>query len=265
MPHIDVNGLNMFYEEVGDGDEPLLFISGLGANRSRWEPITPYFDKYKCFIFDNRGVGRTDVPPGPYTMEQLGHDTAGLIEKLGIGPVKAMGWSMGGVVMQSLLIDHPETVSRAAMVSTLPCYTNIQHAWLDAGLTLRAAGVDPVVLGASGQPWGFTPYMVTDHDALFRMLKMARDDPEPTSNEGYAAQAQGIRTFDRRSELSGVQTPTLVLVGAEDVLTPPAQSIEIAERMPNAKLQILPRGGHAMMVEFPQRTTRAVKNFLAAG
>jgi 3-oxoadipate enol-lactonase len=262
MPHVDINGLNMYYEIHGTGD-PLVFISGLGANRARWEPMLPFFDKYQCIIFDNRGVGRTDVPPGPYTMEQLGHDTAGLIEHLGVGPAKVVGWSMGGVVLQSLLIDHPEVVSRAAMVSTLPYYTDIQQAWLDASLALRAAKVDPVVQGVSGAPWGFTAYTLMDHDQLFRMLKMGRDDPEPTSEEGFRAQAQGIRTFNRLEELATVATPTLVLVGAEDILTPPSQSIEIAEKLQNATLQILPRGSHVMFVEYTQRTARAVKNFLS--
>jgi 3-oxoadipate enol-lactonase len=263
MPHVDVNGLKMYYEEVGTG-EPLLLISGLGATRMSWATVTPVLkDTYRCITFDNRGVGRTEVTPGPYTIKQMADDTAALINLLGIGPVNTVGWSMGGVILQSLLIDHPEVVNKAVMLSTLPSYTDVQHAWLDGLLALRQAGVDPVVLGTIGMPWGFTPYAVTDHVALFEMIKLSRQDPEPTSYEGFAAQAQAIREFDRRPELSGVQTETLVLVGAEDVLTPPSQSIEISERMPNATLNVLPRGSHGMIIEFPTPTIGAIARFLA--
>jgi 3-oxoadipate enol-lactonase len=259
----DSAGVKLHYEITGSGPE-LLLIAGLGANRNSWAPVLPRLsERHTCITFDNRGAGLSDVPPGPYTIEQMSDDTAALIGHLGLGPVAAVGWSMGGVILQSLLIDHPGAVSRAVLLSTLPCYTNVQHAWLDGLLALRAAGVDPVVLGAAGIPWGFTAYTLADHDAAFAALQLGSEDPERTSNAGFAAQAQAIRVFDRRAELHKVSAPALVLVGAEDVLTQPSQAIEIAGLIPGARLAVLPRGSHGMIVEFPGPALAAIEEFLA--
>jgi 3-oxoadipate enol-lactonase len=263
MGEFDSAGVKLHYEVTGSGPE-LLLIAGLGANRNSWVPVLPQLrERHTCITFDNRGAGRSDVPPGPYTIEQLAGDTAALIDHLEVGPVPAVGWSMGGVILQSLLIDHPGAVSRAVLLSTLPSYTDVQHAWLDGLLALRAAGVDPVVLGAAGIPWAFTAHTLVNHPVAYAALKLGSEDSEPTSNAGFAAQAQAIRVFDRRAELPAITTPTLVLVGAEDVLTPPSQAIEIAERIPGARLVVLPRGSHGLIVEFPAPTLAAIEEFLA--
>jgi 3-oxoadipate enol-lactonase len=263
MGQFDSAGVKLHYEITGSGPE-LLLIAGLGANRNAWAAVLPQLrERHTCITFDNRGSGRSDVPGGPYTIEQMSDDTSALIEHLGIGPVPAVGWSMGGVILQSLLIDHPDSVSRAVLLSTLPCYTDVQHAWLDGLLALRAANADPITLGAAGIPWGFTAYTLVDHSAAYAALKLASEDPEPTSDAGFAAQAQAIRTFDRRAELHTITTPTLVLVGAEDVLTPPSQAVEIAERIPGSRLVVLPRGSHGMINEFPGPVLAAIEEFLA--
>lgn len=263
MPHVTVNGISLYYKEAGAGP-PLLLISGLGASHSRYAPVVPVLSpRYRVITFDNRGTGQSAVPPGPYRIEDLAADTAALIDHLGTGPVAAVGWSMGGVVLQSLLIDYPDRFSAAVLLSTLPSYTDLQHPWLDALLTLRQAGADPVALGTIGLPWSFTPYTLTDHVKVRQMVELAAKDPRPTSYEGYAAQAHAIRTFDRRHELGRIRTPTLVLVGAEDVLTPPSQSIDMARRIPGAELVILPRGSHGMLMEFPGPTLQAIETFLS--
>jgi len=262
MAEFDSAGVKLHYEITGSGPE-LLLISGLGASRKSWLPVLPQLsERHTCITFDNRGAGLSDVPPGPYTIEQMSDDTAALLAHLGTGPVPAVGWSMGGVILQALLLDHPDTVSRAVLLSTLPSYTDVQHAWLDGLLALRAAGVDPVVLGTSGIAWGFTPYTLTDHTAVYAALQLGAADPEATSAAGFAAQAAAIRVFDRRPELSAITTPVLVLVGAEDVLTPPSQSLEIAERISGSRLVVLPRGGHGMVVEFPNPVLAAIEGFL---
>ena len=262
MPHVDSNGVSLHYEVSGEGP-PLLLVAGLGGNRNSWLAVLPELaSRHRVIVFDNRGTGQSDVPDGPYSMDELAADTAGLIDALGTGPIPAVGWSMGGIILQAMLLDWPDRLSAAVLLSTLPSYTAAQHPWLDAVLALREAGVDPVAVGAIGAAWTFTPYYLTDHDRLRHMLELGAKDPEPTSYKGFAAQAAGIRVFDRRAELPRVTTPTHVLVGAEDVLTPPSQSAEIASLIPGATLEILPRGGHAMIVEYPAATLRAIEGFL---
>lgn len=262
MPHVNVNGIRLSYAEEGSGP-PLLLISGLGANRLSWAPVVALLkDVFRCITFDNRGTGESDVPAGPYTMDLLADDAAGLIDALGLGQVNAVGWSMGGSVLQSLLIRHGGKLQRAVLLSTLPAYTELQHRWLDAGLALRRAGLDPLVTGVMGMPWGMTGRLLADHDKAFAAAKLGAQNPFPTSLAGFEAQAQGIRVYDARPGLPSITTPTLVLVGAEDVLTPVHQSVEIASLIPGAKLRVLPRGGHAMAVEYADDTAGAIRSFL---
>ena len=262
MPDVSVNGVRIHYEEEGDGP-PLLLISGLGANRLSWLPVLPHLrDAFRCVTFDNRGTGQSDVPPGPYTIGELADDAAALIERLDLAPVAAVGWSMGGSILQSLLINHGDTIRRAVLLSTLPSYTEIQHRWLDASLTLRRAGIDPLALGIIGMPWGLTPRALADHGSAFRAAELAARNPYPTSLAGFEAQAHAVRAYDSRTRLPEVAVPTMVLVGAEDVLTPVHQSVEIAELIPGARLVVMPRGGHAMAIEYAEDTARAIRAFL---
>ncbi len=262
MPHIKLDAFDLFYEVVGEGP-PLLLLSGLGASRLGFAPVVPALARrYRVITCDNRGTGRSGVPPGPYSIEQMATDATALIEHLGVGPVAALGWSLGGTIVQSLLIDHPELLTAAVLLSTLPCYSELQHCWLDSVLAFRRMGIDPLLAATAGAPWIFTPSTLTDHDRALRIVRLRADGPEATSDEAFEAQAVAIRTFDRRAELATVTTPTLVLVGAEDVLTPPRQSIEIAQCIGHATLEVLPRGGHGMLLEYPNPTLGAINSFL---
>jgi len=262
VPHITLDAFDLFYEVVGEG-APLLLLSGLGASRLGFAPVVPALARrYRVITCDNRGTGRSGVPPGPYSIDQMAADAAALIERLDVGPVAVLGWSLGGTIVQSLLIDHPELLTAAVLLSTLPCYSELQHCWLDGVLALRRMDIDPLLAATAGAPWIFTPSTLADHDRAMRILRGRAGDPEPTSAEGFEAQAAAIRVFDRRAELATVTTPTLVLVGAEDVLTPPRQSIEIARCIPHATLEVLPRGGHGMLLEYPKPTLGAINSFL---
>lgn len=262
MATAPVNGTSLHYDVRGEGP-PLLLVSGLGASSSAWAAVVPRLvADHTVITVDNRGTGRSAVPPGPYAIDDLADDTAALVEHLGLGPVAAVGWSLGGSVLQSMLIRHGHHLRRAVLLNAFPSYTPVQDAWLDCGLALRRAGVDPVAIALTGMPWGFTGRMLADHDAAAAQAELLRQDPHPTTLAGFEAQAAGLRVYDSRPGLPGATTPTLVLAGAEDVLTPVAQSVEMAALLPNAVLQVLPRGGHGMVVEYPDDTLAAITAFL---
>lgn len=241
----------------------MLLIAGLGLNSLVWAAVVPRLrEGFTVITFDNRGTGRSDVPPGPYAIDDLADDTAALVDRLGLGPVSAVGWSLGGSVLQSLLVRHADTVSRAVLLNAFPSYTAVQDAWLDAGLALRRSELDPVAISIHGLPWSFTPRLLGDHTAAAAQAELAAENPYPTTLAGFEAQAAGLRIYDSRPQLPQARTPTLVLAGAEDVLTPVAQSAEMAELMPAATLQVLPRGGHAMVLEYPDDTVAAITAYL---
>jgi 3-oxoadipate enol-lactonase len=265
MPTTTVNDVTLHYDVEGSGP-PLLLIAGLGSSSLAWAAAVPRLrEGFTVVTFDNRGTGRSDVPPGPYAIDDLADDAAALVDHLGVGPVAAVGWSLGGSVLQSMLIRHARVLSKAVLLNAFPSYTAIQDGWLDAGLAVRRAGVDPVAIGMSGMPWAFTPRLLSDHVTAAAQAELARKDPHPTTLAGFEAQAAGLRIYDSRPDLPSAMTYTLVLVGAEDVLTPVSQSVEIAELMPNATLQVLPRGGHGMLLEYPDDTLGAITAFLGRG
>ena len=264
MATIEVDGVTLHHEVRGSG-APLLLISGLGQSSAVWAPVLPLLqDRFTCVTVDNRGTGRSSVPAGPYRIDDMADDVAGLLGHLDLGPVDVVGWSLGGSVLQSLLIRHGERVRRAVLLSAFPSYTGVQHAWLDAGLALRRSGLDPVSIAVQGMAWGYTPRALCDHEAVVRQAARLRDDPWPTPLAGYEAQAAGLREYASQAGLPGVDIPTLVLTGAEDVLTPVDQAVEMAELLPRGTLQVLPRGGHGMVLEYPEDTLRAVIRFLTS-
>ena len=262
MASATVNGVKLHYDIEGEGP-PLLLIAGLGASSSAWATVKPLLtSRFTCITFDNRGTGRSATPPGPYTIDQMADDTAGLIRQLRLGPVMAVGWSLGGSVLQGLLIRNGDLVSRAVLLSAFPSYTELQHGWLDCLITLRRSDTSPAAQAMFGMAWGFTAKMLFDHGLAAAGAKAGAALPYPTSVAGFEAQAHGLRRYDSRPLLGTVKTPTLVLVGAEDILTPPSQSVEMAQLIPNAALQVLPRGSHGMAIEYTPETVAAIVAYL---
>ena len=120
MPKVGLSGLTLYYEEQGAGP-PLVLVSGLGASHLSWAaPVTVLKGRFRCITPDNRGTGLSDTPPGPYTIDAMADDMAELISHLGVAPVRVVGWSLGGSVVQSLLIRHRELVDRAVLVAAFP-------------------------------------------------------------------------------------------------------------------------------------------------
>jgi len=149
------------------------------------------------------------------------------------------------------------------LLSTLPAYTEIQHAWLNALIALRKAGADELAQSVIGLPWALTPRTLADHTKLIEFARLGLQNPYPTSAECFEWHGEAIRCYDSRAHLPEVKAPVLVLVGAEDVLTPVHQSIEMAQLIPGARLQVLPRGGHVGIFEYADDYTAAIRAFLA--
>jgi pimeloyl-ACP methyl ester carboxylesterase len=261
MPRATVNGIGINYEVEGSGP-PLVLLSGLGGNRLGSKLMVPrYADAFTTVIIDNRGTGLSDVPDGPYTIDELANDTAALIDHLGLGPVYALGVSMGASILQSLLINHGLKLRKAVLVSAFPSYTELQHVWLD-GVTAVRRLENPLMNSVMLMPWAMTARLLGDHAKAYAAAQMALKDPHPTPFKGFEAQAHGTRNYDSRARLPEVRTPTMVLVGAEDILTPTHQSVEIADLIPGAKLVVMPRGGHGIASEYLDDVAPVVRKFL---
>lgn len=258
-----VNGVDLRYEIGGEGPT-LVLISGLGQNSLAWAGVVAEFRKhFRTLVFDNRGTGQSAAPAAPWSIDDMADDTAALIAYLGLGPAAVVGWSLGGSVLQSLLIRHGDMLRCGVLLNALPNYTIVQSRWLDAQLALRRSGIPAEAVITMTLPWALSSLILSDHERTAQLADAMASNPWPTSFEGYCAQAEAIRAYDAAPDLPKVRTPALVLCGAEDILTPIAQSHQIARLIPGAELVVLGKGGHSMVVDFPQEVLRTVLPWLA--
>lgn len=265
MGTINRNGFSISYEVKGQGS-PLLLIAGLGLDSSPWtQAVEVLQEDFQCVLIDNRGTGKSDTPPGPYTIDEMADDVIAVMDDAGITRASAVGWSMGGSILQSLLSRYQDRFDKGVLLSALPYYTKVMDAWLDCLKELRASDLSAATQSMFGMPWAFTPRVLLDHDAAWAMAQMNAANPGVASNEAYEYQSTGLRNYDARPHLPNVTAEVLVLVGAEDVLTPPKQAVEMAELIPNGHLMVLPRGSHGMVLEYPDDTLGAIRNFLGQG
>lgn len=262
MPLVQLNGIERFYEETGRGD-PLLLINGIGGTSLSWEPLLPALgERFRVVTSDNRGVGRSAAPPGPYTTRQLADDAAALLAHLGVVRAPVVGSSMGGMIAQELVLAYPMLVDRLVLYGTI---ARPQRAIMDPWLTFvarMAERLDPAEVRLGWLPWLYTPAFLADPERVKAAL--AWQDPYPPPAHAIAAQAEAVRAHDALDRLSRIAAPTLVLVGVEDVVTPVYYARELAERIPGARLQVQERGGHSAIWEDPETGADALLAFLTA-
>jgi 3-oxoadipate enol-lactonase len=254
---VHVNGIDLYYEEHGSGP-PLLLIPGLSSTGFTLPALEPQF---RCISVDNRGAGRSAAPPGPYTTRLLADDAAALLEHLGIARAHVLGFSLGGLIAQELALAYPERVDHLVLNGTV---ARPNHAVFDPWLTLFVQAyekqIDPVAFNLWLLGWLVTPAFMSQLDLVAAALQ--EEDPYPASAQGVAAQADAARTHDTLDRLGQISAPTLVLVGAQDILFPVVYSQELAEGIPGATLKVLDPGGHAVLFEYADAANQALLDFL---
>ena len=263
MPKARVGDIEMFYMEAGQG-EPLVLIMGFSGDHLAWGFQLPAFaERYRVLAFDNRGAGQTDAPDDPYTTRMMAQDTAGLMDKLGIGRAHVLGVSMGGMIAQELALHHPERVRSLHLACTLArpdtYLAAVSASWrelrvrLDREASLRAIG-----------PWLFAPVTYNQRPEFVETLvQNALANPHPQTLTGFLRQGEAIRNHDTLDRLAAMRCPTLVSVAEEDILVPPRFSRELAARIPGAALHVVPGGGHVYFWEQPATFNQLSLDFLA--
>ena len=263
MPSANLNGIDLYFEESGSG-QPLLLIAGLSGNTQGWATLEPVLAKhFQVIAFDNRGAGRSSSPNGPYTTADMAQDAVALLDHLGLGRVDVIGHSMGGMIAQELALTHPERVGRLVLLATQARpNSTILEPWLDHWVQACERGEDPRGVMLFLMPWFLTPAFMANHEQVEAALTEWVNDPYPASALGLAAQAAACRSHNTFDRLARIAAPTLVLVGAEDIVTPVSCSRELAEHIPGARLQVLTNGGHIPDAEYPAEVSNALLQFL---
>lgn len=271
LQHVTVGDISVGYRVIGPlapgaaaGATPLLMIIGYSSTMDLWPPelIGALAQGRQVVVFDNRGIGETDNPMGPYPFSQMADDTAGLIEALGYQRMDVMGWSMGGQVAIDLTVRHPDVVERLVSYAGDP---GGAHAILPT----------PAVLAKLTDTSGTAEQR---GERLLKLLFTAayrETNPDywkafPTSNAIPSAEAVGLQGRAMGTwtgvwgRLKDVKAPALFVTGTDDVLTPPQNALLMTARVPGSWLARFPGAGHGLMYQDPQGLADAVDVFLAA-
>jgi 3-oxoadipate enol-lactonase len=251
-------GVRIAYEVRGSGD-PLLLMQGLGYGRWGWEPVVDAFaDEFRVLFYDNRGIGESDVPPGPYTARQLAEDAVAVLDAEGVEQTDVVGTSLGGMAAQELAIGFPERVNRLVLACTTPGgLTSHPMPQQTVELMLSAPTLPPETALRRFVENALAPGAPEELVERILALRLAN----PFDPKGWQAQAAAGAAFDALDRLSRIQAPTLVVTGTEDVVVDPRNSELLAERIPAARLERTP-GGHLFFWEDPDRLVTLVKEFL---
>jgi 3-oxoadipate enol-lactonase len=256
------DGLRLHYDVFGRrGGEPVLMIQGLGADSRGWlMQRGAIARRYRGIVFDNRGVGRSVKPVGPYDLEQMAADAVSVLDAAGFESAHVIGASMGGVLAQILAVRHPERVRSLVLACTACRHLRWRRELLEDWAELaQARGMR--AFAAENMRWLVGPRALRRFWPAFGALTpLAISAP----SHSFVAQVNAILDMDDsvRELLHTVTVPTLVLVGSQDILTPQADSEEIAELIPDSELAVVQGAAHGFMVEAFPAFNRLVLEFL---
>jgi 3-oxoadipate enol-lactonase len=253
VPRAAVRGIDLHYEVAGSGP-PVLFISGTGGDlRTKPGPFdSPLARRCTLAAYDQRGLGQSGKPDGPYTMTDYADDAAGLLDVLGWASAGVIGVSFGGMVAQELAIRHPERVDRLVLACTSPGgalgASYPLHELEDVPDEVRHPRLLELADTRCDEAWQAEhPDEVAAVLAYRRQSEdLSRSDPE--ARAGALLQLQARAGHDTRDRLPTISCPTLVCGGRYDGIAPPANSEALASRIPGAELALF-EGGHMFFIQ----------------
>jgi 3-oxoadipate enol-lactonase / 4-carboxymuconolactone decarboxylase len=240
-----------------EGAPVVMFSNSLGTTLEMWDDqAAALADRYRVLRFDTRGHGRSPVPPGPYTVDQLAGDALELLDHLSIERVSFCGLSLGGAIGMTIALRAPERIERLVLASTALEFSPAEQ-WHERAATVRAEGMDAIAPAGINR-W-FTPAAPPDVRAKFdAMLRAANPD-------GYAACCEAIAALDLRGRVDVVRLPTLTIAATDDPVTPPEKLAAIAAEIPAARSVVIDSARHIVNAEKPEFFTAVLTAFLAEG
>lgn len=262
MPIATVGDTGIYYEIHGQG-EPVVLIMGLGGGGNMWwRQVASFSNEYKVITYDHRGVGRSEKPEGPYTMQMFVDDVTGLMDNLGVEAAHVYGLSMGGMIAQQMALDKPGRV-RSLVLGATSC--GGAHSLFPSQETIHLLARIPSM--PPSEAMEATSQVILGTASLQRRQELVREIMErgtecPPSRHGMKHQMEALAYFDAYERLPEIRVPTLIMTGAEDVLMPPENSRTLASRIPGSELVFLEHAGHCFIWEVPEEADRIVLDFL---
>ena len=263
---VQANGQELYYEVHGEGP-PLVLVMGIGYDSSLWtlEQVPVLSTQFQVILVDNRDAGRSSTARQPYTIADMADDLAGLLDALGIQHSHLLGLSMGGMIALEFALRHGDRLDRLVLTGT--------------GAAPARSAVDPIQIwnwikanDPTGDVFGghqfvslFSTAFLRNHQAVRDTAALLANNPYPMSPEAYQRQAAAYLQFDALDRLTAITAPTLVIVGEQDLLTPPWIAREVADGIPDARFETIRGDGssHLLPIERPGEFNQLVLDFLS--
>ena len=267
MPKAKTNGIELYYETHGEG-KPLVLISGLGYSSWQWHKMVPLLaEKFQVITFDNRGVGQSDKPAGPYTAGMLAQDMVGLLDALKFEKAIIAGHSMGGFVAQAVALDFPQRVEKLILCSTNFGGPNHVPVTPEAMKVLTDVSSDVLTRFKNGLAVSTAPGWAEKNPAMIEEWIQWRV-ANPIEPVHYQAQmAIGLSLMPEaaafENKLSRLSVPTLILFGAHDKVVPPANADLLSKKIAGSTVVIFPDAGHFFPIEIAEAASRVITDFAA--
>ena len=253
---VRTNGQELYYEIHGDGP-PLVLVMGIGYDSSLWtlQQVPALSTRFHVVLLDNRDAGRSSRTDHPYTIADMADDVAGLLDALDIHRTHLLGLSMGAMIGMEFALRHADRLDRLVLAGP--------------GAAPARSAVDPIsswnwvkthdpsgeVFGAQQFTWLFSSAFLRNQQAVQETVALLASNPHPVEPEAYDRQAQAYLRFDALDRLGGIKAPTLVIVGEQDLLTPPWVAHEVADGIPGAGSSSSPATVHHTCCRWSAQTT----------
>lgn len=267
VQRVNAAGTTIAWAELGTGS-PLLLLNGTASPMSEWDPafLAGLASANRVIVFDYPGLGDSGVAPASWTFEHAADWIADFAARVSPDePVNVLGWSMGGFIAQQLAIRHPALIRNLVLAATNPggTKTALGPAWVQEIDSSSSSDADYLRTNypPSGRAAG-KRFLDRLSDAYDSGAYPVTETPDRTLKAMVAAEDPWLRSNDNLRQLGGIGAPTLVLDGANDLITPKSNSAVIASRIPKARLQIFPGSGHSFLFQRPEIVTGVVNRFL---
>ena len=257
MAFAELDKLKLHYELTGASGLPVLILSNsLGANLAMWEPqVSVLGSRFRLLRYDTRGHGDSSVPPGPYTIEDLGQDVLRLLDFLEIDQASFCGISMGGSTGQWLGVNASSRIHKLVLANTA-AKIGVAEVWNARIETVLKEGLESIVAGTM-ERW-FTAAFRHEHPEIVAGISSTL---RSTNLQGYVACCAAIRDADFRAVFRNISVPTLAIAGSQDVVASPQDVQFLAENIPSASYIEL-SAAHLSNVEVPDAFNSALLGFL---
>jgi 3-oxoadipate enol-lactonase len=258
LNYADSGGVRLAYDVSGPaGAPPLLLVNSIGATRTvLWRRQVPELaTRFRVITYDTRGHGESAVPPGEYTLDNLGQDAVAVLDAVGIDTAHVCGISMGGITALWLGVYAASRVSSLVVANTAARIGSHQS-WTDRVALVKSEGLAGVA--SQAMPKWFTPaFRERDPGTVDEFRRMVESIPVP----GYLGCCAALRNGDLRESIATIAAPTVAIAGTEDLLTPPDALAFVHERVRGSRLVTLPCS-HISNAELPAEFNAAVASVL---